>query len=317
MQLALNFTAAATDAPLELLPVPDKHAWKKLSTEQQWAIVRHNAKAARSRIAGLVKRGALFVVSHSGGKDSQAMLAMLRKLVPAAQLVIVHATLGKYEWQGCIEHIEATREGIPMHIAQAIHKDGSIKTLRTQVLARGMWSSPEIRTCTSDLKRGPIEKVIRRISKETGCKLIVSCTGERAEESTKRRRLCAHSFKAHKALSKAGRECYELMPIADWLIDQVWSEIRDAGQEPHWAYGQGMSRLSCCFCIMASKEDQRTAARLVPELYAEIVAIEKHIGHTMSMERKPLEQVTGIAADKGAVRRHLNVLRTESCAGAA
>lgn len=313
-QLALDFAAAPLE---ELAPVPSKEAWKLLSKKQRWAMVRGNAQLARARIAGLVERGALFVISHSGGKDSQSMLAYMRKVVPEAQLVIVHATLGRYEWAGCIEHIEATKGELPLEIAQAIHNDGSIKTLRTLVVRRGKFSSPQIRTCTSDLKRGPIEKVIRRLSKRTGIMLIVSCSGERAEESPNRNRLCVGSFSYDAKNSKAGREWYEMMPIADWTIEQVWAEIAAAGEQPHECYRKGMSRLSCCFCIMASRQDQRTAARLAPELYAEMVAIEQHVGHTMNMERKPLEQVTSIKADSGAVRRHLTVLRTESCAGAA
>ena len=38
------------------------------------------------------------------------------------------------------------------------------------------------------------------------------------------------------------------------------------------AYGMGMSRLSCVFCIMASRADLRTAARLQPALYRRHVA---------------------------------------------
>ena len=39
--------------------------------------------------------GGIFYVSHSGGKDSQAMYAMLIDLIPADQIVVVHADLGE------------------------------------------------------------------------------------------------------------------------------------------------------------------------------------------------------------------------------
>ena len=55
-----------------------------------------------AEILELIERGALFVVNHSGGKDSQAMYLMLRDLVPAEQLVIVHADLGAVEWAGAM-----------------------------------------------------------------------------------------------------------------------------------------------------------------------------------------------------------------------
>lgn len=39
----------------------------------------------------LVERGALFVVNHSGGKDSQAMTIALQSVIPTDQLVLIHA----------------------------------------------------------------------------------------------------------------------------------------------------------------------------------------------------------------------------------
>ena len=44
---------------------------------------------------------------------------------------------------------------------------------------RGMFPSPQFRHCTSDLKRSPIEKLIRGLP----YKVIVNCIGIRAEES--------------------------------------------------------------------------------------------------------------------------------------
>ena len=63
--------------------------------------------------------------------------------------------------------------------------------------------------------------------------------------------------------------------------------IRNAGQSPHPAYAMGMSRLSCVFCIMASRADLRTAARLQPALYAHYADLERRIGHTLSPSGVP------------------------------
>ena len=69
---------------------------------------------------------------------------------------------------------------------------------------------------------------------------------------------------------------------------------RAAGQSPHWAYAAGMSRLSCSFCILASRADLRRAAELRPGLYGVYAALEKRIGHTLSPSRVPLPELTGI-----------------------
>lgn len=54
--------------------------------------------AVPPEIVEMIDAGVLFAVSHSGGKDSQAMMIRLRALVPLAQLVVNHAPLGA--WKG-------------------------------------------------------------------------------------------------------------------------------------------------------------------------------------------------------------------------
>ena len=241
------------------------------------------------RVTDLIARGAMFVINHSGGKDSQAMFHFVRRHVPDAQIIVVHAVLPEVEWEGVSEHVHATTCGLPVLTCQ------SRRTLLEMIEQRGMFPSPSQRQCTSDLKRGPIERTIR----QTGHKLIVNCMGMRAQESSSRSKL--DTFKFSERNSKAGREWYDWLPIHTMLVEEVFAIIREAGQEPHWAYKAGMSRLSCCFCIMSSKADLTTAAKLNPTLYAKYVDLERRTGQVMLMPskkagRQTLEQVTGIIA---------------------
>jgi 3'-phosphoadenosine 5'-phosphosulfate sulfotransferase (PAPS reductase)/FAD synthetase len=230
----------------------------------------------------------MFFVNHSGGKDSQAMFHFVRRHVPDAQIVVVHALLPEVEWDGVEAHVRATTLGLPVLTCRAR------RTLLEMIEQRGMFPSPAMRQCTSDLKRGPIEKVIRH----TGHKLIVNCMGMRAEESPGRAKL--NSFKLNARNSKAGREWYDWLPIHDWKVGEVFAAIAAAGQSPFWTYGAGMTRLSCCFCIMASKHDLTRAAELNPTLYARYVGLEKSTGQVMMMptngKRRGLEEITGVKA---------------------
>lgn len=259
-------------------------------------------------IAGLMERGALFVVNHSGGKDSQAMYLHLRDQVPRDQMVIVHADLGAVEWAGAAEHIEATTAGEPLHVCR------SRRTLLEMIQERGMFPSPQQRQCTSDLKRGPIERTIRGITRErqacgiASWGLVVNCMGMRAQESSGRAKL--QPFKLNESNSKAGREWYDWLPIHDWTEQQVFAHIAAAGQKPHPIYALGMTRFSCCFCIMANEADLRTAARLAttkpdllndPHLYRRYVELERSTGQVMLMPsktlgRRTLVDITGVAA---------------------
>lgn len=242
-------------------------------------------------IQDLVDRGALFVVNHSGGKDSQAMTIWLRHFVPADQLLVSHAHLRGMEWEGTLDHIKATIGNMPLRVVHAR------KSFFEMVKHRQMFPSPSHRQCTSDLKRAPLEKAVRHALIERGDGLVVNCMGIRAQESPRRAK--AVPFKFNKRNSKAGREWYDWLPIFDMLVEEVFETIKHAGERPHWAYQAGMSRLSCCFCIMASLDDLKTSARLNPDLYASVVALEKEVGHTMIMPRKGqdprgLELITGI-----------------------
>ena len=279
-------------------------------------------------IQELIERGALFVANHSGGKDSQAMFLYLRDVVPWRQLMVVHANLGRAEWAGAVEHIQATVDPrIPLHVFQ------SRRDLLQMIEERGMFPSPQQRQCTSDLKRGPIERTVRgivearirahlgvdksaKIDKQqrasavaAGMALVVNCMGMRAQESAGRKKL--NPFKLSKSNSKASREWYDWLVIHDMTEVQVFAAIADAGQQPHIVYSLGMRRFSCVFCIMASEADLKTAARLAterpellnePHLYRRYVALERSTGQVMLMPtkkhgRRTLEQVTGVLVD--------------------
>lgn len=263
----------------------------------------------------------MFVVNHSGGKDSQAMDIVLSKIVPAAQLVRVHADLGPVEWKGAVEHIRATIGGARLEVCSAAKTllDMVAHNSRRHAAAgtpeKPVWPSPSTRQCTSDLKRGPIERTIRALVEErkergdTGWNLVVNCMGMRAEESPNRAKLT--TFKLSTSNSKAGREWYDWLPIHAMRIGEVFATIASAGQKPHVAYAHGMSRFSCCFCVMASEKDLQKAAQLSltnpelfndPNCYRTYVKTERTTGQVMLMPsktkgRRTLEEVTGVYID--------------------
>lgn len=249
-------------------------------------------------------RSALFVVNHSGGKDSQAMLIKILEIVPRDQILVVHASLGHIEWHGALElaQTQAQDAGVPFIVARA-------EKSFLDMVDRRFASRPEVpsfpssahRQCTSDLKRDPIDREIRRYVKAENDRrdhvmpidVIVSCTGIRAAESTSRSKL--NPLKISARNSKAGRTWYEWCPIFTLSTEEVFATIAAAGQQPHAAYAAGNERLSCVFCIMGSKNDILRGAIARPELFAEYVAMEERTGYTMHMSRKSLTQIVAEA----------------------
>jgi 3'-phosphoadenosine 5'-phosphosulfate sulfotransferase (PAPS reductase)/FAD synthetase len=252
-------------------------------------------------IAELIRDGALFVANSSGGKDSQAMVIELLKIIPKKQLIVVHASLGEVEWEGALEHAQkqATDAGLHFIVAHAV------KTFLEMVEHRyavrpgpnsSCWPSASNRQCTSDLKRGPIEREVRRFAKEHGFTKIVSCMGMRAQESPARSKRTA--FVRNTRGSIAGRDWFEWMPIHQFTVDQVFATIKEAGQEPHWAYAAGNARLSCVFCILGSARDIANGAKHRPDLFAKYAEIEQRTGYTMHQSRKSLAELVKIGSGK-------------------
>lgn len=264
-----------------------------------------------STLRKLAASGALFVLNDSGGKDSQAMRIALRGLIPREQMVVVHASLGDVEWPGALEHAQegAARDGLVFIVAR------SVKTFFQMVEHRfatrpdaPSWPSAKHRQCTSDLKRGPIEREIRKYASRNGFRDVVNCMGIRAEESSNRAKLSP--FKRNESNSIAprvgrakhnkgkiirpGRHWFDWLPIFDLSRFQVFGHIEAAGEEPHEAYKLGNERLSCMFCIMGSRNDLRNAALNNPSLYRRYVETERHTGYTMHQSRLSLEQLTGV-----------------------
>ena len=224
------------------------------------------------------------------------MTILLSRIVPHGQLVAVHAPLGEVEWPDTIEHLEATLpKGVPLIFAPV----ASGKTLLERVEERGLWPSNSARWCTSDFKSGPIQRELRRYLKahpRFGGRLV-NAMGMRAQESPARARKVP--WRRNDRMSVAGREVFDWLPVFGLSTEDVFRVIRGAGQAPHWAYAAGMSRLSCSFCILASRADLRRAAELRPELYRSYAALERRIGHTLSPTRQPLPEVTGIPLPAG------------------
>ena len=232
-----------------------------------------------AQLHDLVRRGTVFYVSHSGGKDSQCMYARIRRRVPHDRIVVVHADLGKVEWEGVQDHIRAT-------IAHELNVVRAEKTFFDMVRHRAA-TRPDVpafpdagrRQCTNDLKRNPIQKFIRRDMNARGATLAISCMGLRAEESKSRRRKPVWS--ENKTLTNSRRTVYDWLPIHQLTTAQVFGEIRRAGQKPFRAYAAGNRRLSCVFCIFGCAGDIANGRRERPELYDEYRRLERETGWTL------------------------------------
>ena len=250
------------------------------------------------------------LVNSSAGKDSQAMLDLVAEMATAEgvldRLVVVHCDLGRVEWPGTRELAETQARHYGLRFEVVSRPQGD---LLDHIESRGMFPDANNRYCTGQHKTQQVYKLMTALKDEAALDRpvrILNCLGLRAQESKKRAGQAPFSFD-ERASTQTTRHVWEWLPIHSWTIDQVWHRIRKSGVPYHPAYDEGMPRLSCSFCIFASKSALIRAAQLRPDLAAEYVGVEQRINHTfkkaLSMaeivaaaERETVAEIDGWAA---------------------
>jgi len=223
-----------------------------------------------------------FYVSTSGGADSQAMYAYVKKMIPAARIFLVHANLGVVEHKGIIQHI----------VGNSVHELNVVRNEKVDfldmVLLRGKFPSSQFRNCTSSLKTGPIFSFIKAHSAKHGFTTVFNISGLRSDESTKRAGKNPLWVNKDLTLKSGVRDGYDWMPIFHYTKDEAFKLIVEDGQTAYPIYGdkanggeEGNDRVSCVFCIMGSKNDLRRGAINYQDHYAQMVALELVTRHTM------------------------------------
>jgi 3'-phosphoadenosine 5'-phosphosulfate sulfotransferase (PAPS reductase)/FAD synthetase len=236
------------------------------------------------------------LINSSAGKDSQTCLRQTMQRcdaagVPHSRILVVHCDLGRVEWRGAPElaRLQTDHYGLRFEIVKRSQND-----LLDHVAAHGKWPDNLNRYCTSDHKRGPVRTLMTRLADEwhggphTGharryggraCR-ILNVMGMRADESPKRAKL--RPFELDHENTR--RMVWTWLPIHHWTVKGVWTDIHASGIPHHFAYDLGMPRLSCCFCIFASKSALILAGKHNPELLAEYVQVERDINHRFRVD---------------------------------
>ncbi len=251
--------------------------------------------------------GAALAISISGGKDSQALLSAVLRVRRAhgwtGPVFAIHSDLGRAEWTETPAFVKYLAEAYGVDLVVVRREKGDLvdrmrdRMTKLEGTGKPFWPSSSARYCTSDLKRDPIDKYLRRFDK------VVCAMGLRAEESSARAKKlpCQFRTKIHNSV----RDAFDWHPLLRWTQDDVWAELgtsqadldvrreqmRDgletlalAGWPAHPAYVHGNERLSCALCILACRSDLINGARRHPDLYAELCAMERESGFTFRQD---------------------------------
>ncbi|MEL6161990.1 MAG: phosphoadenosine phosphosulfate reductase family protein [Cyanobacteria bacterium J06627_32] len=225
-----------------------------------------------------MEMGAALAISISGGKDSDAMLRHLVALHRAqgwkGELFAITADLGRIEWPGTLEHIQATCNQLNIELVIVRRQKGSmidrweerrqtlIKQQSVDAIApefsselsselriqkegdKPFWSSNTARYCTKELKTAEVDRYLRRF------KSVVCAVGIRAEESSNRARkphyqvrndITTVALKASRGLCAREHEAWAEEAIALWKerdckgrLALTWNAVFDWSIEQVW-----------------------------------------------------------------------------------
>jgi 3'-phosphoadenosine 5'-phosphosulfate sulfotransferase (PAPS reductase)/FAD synthetase len=243
-------------------------------------------------ITGLLAADAPVAIGVSGGKDSCAAaiatVEHLRAVGHKGPVVLVHADLGRVEWDASLPTCErlAAHLGVELLVVRRQSGDMMDRWLQrwrdnvrryaalscvTIILP---WSTPGMRFCTSELKSHPIAAaLVRRFPG----KRIISACGVRRDESKDRSSALTSEENELLEKKKLATSGVDWNPIAAWTADDVFAFCAARGFEMHEGYTRfGMSRISCAFCIMANIADLTASASNPAHaaLYREMVDLE-------------------------------------------
>ena len=229
-------------------------------------------------------------ISVSGGKDSHAMLFLVRDLadrqgVPREKLLAMYADTGM-EWHNAGEHVQALCKAAGVELVTVYPVRPMIEKIRfraERIKASGKDSaafpSPTCRWCTSEQKVAPMDRVINKFSGR-----LLKVTGERWEESAARSEL--PEFCTVPRVTCKTRRVFGWRPMLAFKEADICAMVRETGVPRHVCYDMGCDRLGCAGCIFSSDRDLRIEMRENPHIFEALDRLEIESGYTMSMTGK-------------------------------
>lgn len=233
------------------------------------------------------------VVSVSGGKDSEATLALAIER-NVSNLVAVFADTGN-EHPATIEHVAYLQDALGVEIRtiradfsnwfarRRSYLDGErarrewpedVRLRAIELMAatgnpfldlcmlKGRFPSRKAQFCTQHLKREPIYSQVFMPLLLRG-ERVVSWQGVRRNESEARREL--PEFEKEFGDDDSGAGIWLYRPILDWSAEDVFRYVESRGLKHNPLYTQGMTRVGCMPCINVAKGELREIADRFPE----------------------------------------------------
>lgn len=200
----------------------------------------------------------IFITSFSGGKDSQVVLDLISRVIPAEDFIVIYSDTG-YELPPSLDLYEKVK-------AFYTQKYPNLKFYTAKNHQPVLYYWDEIGTpsrihrwCCSIMKSAPLSRLLKDIVGKGKQPNAILFDGVRAEES-----------QARASRSKIGKnvkhnKIINVSPILEWSATEIYLYILLNGLPVNEAYRRGLSRVGCVICPYSSSWSEDLCGQLYPE----------------------------------------------------
>jgi phosphoadenosine phosphosulfate reductase len=206
----------------------------------------------------------IFVTSFSGGKDSQVVLDLVTRVIPAEDFVVIYSDTG-YELPSSQYLYKVTKDNY-------IERYPNLRfyTARNHQSVLSYWDkigtpSRIHRWCCSIMKSAPLSRMLKDIAGLGKQPNAVLFDGVRAEESQSRatRAKIGKNVKHNKIIN--------VSPILEWNATEIYLYILLNRLPMNEAYRKGLSRVGCVICPYSSGWSEDLCGKLYPQTLSPFV----------------------------------------------
>ncbi len=218
-----------------------------------------------------------FVVSFSGGKDSQVLLDLVARVVPNTDFSVIYSDTG-YELPTSLDLYDKTRRyyakrypKLKFHVA---------KNEQPIMYYWDNLGSPSRihRWCCSVMKSAPLARKLKEIHGGKKQPHVLLYDGVRAEESASR------SGRSRIGKNVKHNNMINVSPILEWNATEIYLYILLYGLPFNQSYRKGLSRVGCILCPYSSGWSEDLCGKLYPETIKPFITWIENSLHSNNVE---------------------------------